>query len=157
MATFLYSLSDFFLFYLMIWKQYFCTVVTVRDDIPVTKVCAFIVSSDTVHLKCPNANLCGFCRRTQQHGMLPATCLPSVWDVVPSRLPAATCWAGHRVLSRPPRGLLPRALGWRIRLWKLTMWPSLYLSRKSVYVLHHPVQKIKWKLWIKLWWWVFSR
>lgn len=31
-----------------------------RDGVTVTKVCAFIVSSDTVYLEYPNANLYGF-------------------------------------------------------------------------------------------------
>lgn len=68
---------------------------TVCDAIPVTKVCAFIVFSDTVHLKCPNANLCGFLRGTRQHSMPPATHLPEAGAVAQSGPLPAKCGVGH--------------------------------------------------------------
>lgn len=38
-----------------------------RDGVTVTKVCAFIVSSDTVYLEYPNANLLALEGLAQQH------------------------------------------------------------------------------------------
>lgn len=47
---------------------------TVCNGVTVTKMCAFIVSSDTVHLKSPNANLCGIWGLAAQHVTHPLWC-----------------------------------------------------------------------------------